>query len=168
MHGRHRYHANGWHPGSGSGWKIRRESLLLLGAQARGGVGHLDAESSCPLKNADTVTRADVVCNLSSEALVVHQQQVDLSDVVDNELLEAVGEQVTGLLVRTVTNLGHGGLALEATPDPVIDTLGLPPCLLHTMVAIRLVALELGGALLDDGDLDGHWGLSGEMECEQG
>lgn len=28
--------------------------------------------------------------------------------------------------------------------------------------------LELGGALLDDGDLDGHWGLSGGMECEQG
>lgn len=34
----------------------------------------------------------------------------------------------------------HGQLALEATPDPVINTLGFSPGLLHTMVAIRLVA----------------------------
>lgn len=60
------------------------------------------------------------------------------------------------LFVAAITNLGHGRLALEATPDPVIDTLGLPPCLLHTVVTVRLVTLEFGGALFDD--LDGHRG----------
>lgn len=38
------------------------------------------------------------------------------------------------------TYLGHCGLSLEATSDPVIDTLGLSPRLLHTMVTVRLMA----------------------------
>jgi hypothetical protein len=38
-----------------------------------------------------------------------------------------------------ITNLGHRRLALEATPDPVINTLGLPPCLLHAVVTVGLV-----------------------------
>ncbi len=32
--------------------------------------------------------------------------------------------------------LGHGELTLEATPDPVVDTLWLAPCLLDAVVAI--------------------------------
>ncbi len=39
-----------------------------------------------------------------------------------------------------MAHLGHGSLALEAAPDPVINTLGLSPCLLHAMVAVRLMA----------------------------
>ena len=96
---------------------------LLLGAQARGRVGDLDAESSCPgrtkimsdvfgkvmgagrkegnrdspFKDGDAVTRADVVCDLRRESLVVHQQEIQLPDVADQELLEAVGQEVTGL-----------------------------------------------------------------------
>jgi hypothetical protein len=65
------------------------------------------------------------------------------------------------------TNLGHGGLALEATADPVVDTLGLPPCLLYAVVPIRLVALEFVGALFDDGDLDGHRSLQDESETSR-
>ena len=43
--------------------------------------------------------------NLRSESLVVHQQKIQLPDVADQELLEAVGKKVTGLLVATITNL---------------------------------------------------------------
>ena len=78
--------------------------------------------------------------------------------------------------MRLETYLGHGKLTLEATPDPVIDTLGFPPCLLNTLVSVGLVAprtkvsalprdilqeldtLERLGALLDDRDAD-HGGL---------
>ncbi len=41
--------------------------------------------------------------------------------------------------VRT-TYLGHRKLALEAASHPVIDTLGFPPCLLHALIPVRLVA----------------------------
>jgi hypothetical protein len=44
------------------------------------------------------------------------------------------------LLFEIVAHLWHWCLALEATPDPVIDTLGFPPCLLDADIAVRLVA----------------------------
>jgi hypothetical protein len=37
------------------------------------------------------------VCNLSREAFVVHEKEVDFLDVADKELLEAVREKVAGL-----------------------------------------------------------------------
>ena len=76
----------------------------------------------------------------------------------------------------TITHLGHGQLTLEPTPHTVVNTLRLPPCLLHALVAVGLVAptryesrpdqtntralilLEVLGALLNDRDLD-HGGL---------
>lgn len=65
--------------------------------------------------------------NLGSVDTVVHHQQVQLGDVGNDELLESGGHQVTGQLVVTVTDLGHGNLALETTTDTVINTLGLSP-----------------------------------------
>ncbi len=44
------------------------------------------------------------------------------------------------LVFGIVAHLRHWCLALEATPDPVIDTLGFPPCLLDADIAVRLVA----------------------------
>lgn len=38
------------------------------------------------------------------------------------------------------TYLRHRELTLETTPDSVINTLGFPPCLLHSMVTVGLVA----------------------------
>lgn len=35
--------------------------------------------------------------DLCSEGLVVHQENVELADVVDDELLEAVGEEMASL-----------------------------------------------------------------------
>ena len=58
-----------------------------------------------PLKDLDTVAAADVVCNFGSEAFVVHQEKVNFPGVADQELLEAVGKKVTGLLVATIANL---------------------------------------------------------------
>lgn len=49
--------------------------------------------------------------------VVVHQQELELGKVVDEELLVAGREQVAGLFVGTVTDLGHGELALETTTN---------------------------------------------------
>ena len=51
------------------------------------------------------------------------------------------------------THLGHNGLASEASPDGIVDTLGLPPALTNALEAVTLVTLELRGALLDDRDV---------------
>lgn len=48
---------------------------------------------------------------------------------------------------------------------PVVNTLGLPPALLDTVVPVRLVPLEVLCALLDDGDVGGHFSCN--MSCGQ-
>ena len=68
--------------------------------------------------------------NLGAVFPVVHQEKVKVGDVVDDELEEAVGEQVPGLLVGPVADVGVGGKTLELAPEAAINTTGLPPRLL--------------------------------------
>lgn len=93
-------------------------------------VGQLHVQSLGTGNNLKTLTGADIVGNLGGEHLVLHHEHVELGSVVDGDLAEAIGHQVTGDGVGTVTDLGHGGLAGEATTDTVINTLGLAPALL--------------------------------------
>ena len=57
----------------------------------------------------------------------MHQQELNVLGVVDEESLVAGGHHVLGLLVGTVADGGHGDVALEASTDAVVDTLGLAP-----------------------------------------
>ena len=61
---------------------------------------------STPLENGDAVTAADVVCNFSSEALVVHKEKIQFPDVANQELLETVGEEVASLSKDTGKGFG--------------------------------------------------------------
>lgn len=63
----------------------------------------------------------------TKHSLVGHHQDLKLLDIVDQELLEARGQHVLGLLVATVTDVGHQHLTLEPPADPVVDTSGLTP-----------------------------------------
>lgn len=88
---------------------------------------------------------------LSGVGAVVHEQKLNVPGVVDEEGLVARGHHVLGLLVGTVSDLsitshisirvrlsvnifsvgesyrGHRKVALEASTDAVVDTLGLAP-----------------------------------------
>ena len=63
-----------------------------------------------PLKDLDTVAAADVVCNFGSEAFVVHQEKVNFPGVADQELLEAIREEMTGLSKTGVRSYVREGL----------------------------------------------------------
>lgn len=65
--------------------------------------------------------------DLSSVLAVVHEEDLELLDVVDAELVEAAGEEETGLLVVSVTAAGHGTVALKSATDSVINSSGLSP-----------------------------------------
>lgn len=75
--------------------------------------------------------------------LGVHEERLEVTLVVNEELLVTAREDVARLLVRAVTNLGHRELTLEPATNAVVNTLGLAPCLLDTVVTVRLVALLL-------------------------
>ena len=53
--------------------------------------------TNAPLENDDAVAGADVVCDLRGKGFVVHEEKVNLLDVLDDELLESVGEKMAGL-----------------------------------------------------------------------
>lgn len=93
--------------------------------------------------------------DLGSVNTVVHEEELDVTDVGDHEAAVAVGHEVTGLLVGTVTDLGHANGAAETTTHSRVDTLGLTPRLADTVVSVRVVALEGLGALLDNRDGSG-------------
>lgn len=57
-----------------------------------------NARQSSPL-------RFDGLNVLSGESLVVHQEELDVTDVADEESLVAGGHHVAGLLVGTVSDL---------------------------------------------------------------
>ena len=44
---------------------------------------------------------------LGSESLVVHEQKVDISGIVNNESFVTGGHQMSGFFVRTVSYLNH-------------------------------------------------------------
>ena len=54
-----------------------------------------------PRQYGDPVPTRDAVCDLRRELFVVHKQEVDLLDVVDNEFFEAVGQEMSSLSVPT-------------------------------------------------------------------
>lgn len=110
---------------------------LFLGSQASTGVDDLDVQLSGTFEDLDALLRRDVVSDLGSVGAVVHQEQFKFLDVLDGELQETVGQEVAGLLVRAVADLGHGGLAAETTAHGVIDTLGLSPGFLQCNVSVK-------------------------------
>ena len=62
----------------------------------------------------------------------MHHEEVKVGDVVNHELEETVGEEVAGLFVGPVADVGVGGKALELPAEAAIDTTGLPPRILRS------------------------------------
>lgn len=77
----------------------------------------LNTQNLSPSDDLDPRLAAHAVGNGSGVLARVHEQKLELGKVVDEELLVAGGEEVTGLLVGTVTNLGHRNLALEPSSN---------------------------------------------------
>jgi hypothetical protein len=76
----------------------------------------------------------------------VHEEELDVLGVVDEESLVAGGHHVAGLLVGTVTDGRHSHLSLEAATDSIVNSLRLAPRLTDTLETVRLVTVEAVGA----------------------
>lgn len=77
----------------------------------------LDTQNLSPSDDFDPLLAAHTVGDRSGVLARVHEQKLELGEVVNEELLVAGREEVTGLLVGTVTDLGHGNLALEPSSN---------------------------------------------------
>uniref|UniRef100_A0A2M4D122 Putative secreted protein n=1 Tax=Anopheles darlingi TaxID=43151 RepID=A0A2M4D122_ANODA len=133
----------------------RRRLLLLLllqflGPQATVRVRDLDGQLLGTLDDGLALLRRYGVGNLSAVHAVLHHQHLQLAHVVDDELLEAARQHMTGALVRAVSDVRHQVLSLEATTHSVVDTFRPTPCRGELIITIRLVADELLRPLLHD------------------
>ena len=82
--------------------------------------------------------------NSCSIGTVVHHEHLQFLDIVDNDGLESVWADISGLLVGSVTDARHRNGSLESTTNTSIDTLGLAPGRVSdTNELVRLVASEL-------------------------
>lgn len=90
---------------------------------------------------------------------------------MDEDLPEASGQHVSGVFGGSVTDVGHLVLALEPPPDPVVNTLGLPPAPLELVIAVALVPNEHLRALFHDlgtgGGSDGHGCCKSKLKLEK-
>ena len=108
--------------------------LVFLATQPSKPVGNDNVELRSSLHDSLPLLGGNVVGNLCAVSPVVHHQQLKISRVVNNELLESIGEIVTGLLVRSVTDIGHQSDTFELPPYSGINTLWPPPAFLNTVV----------------------------------
>jgi hypothetical protein len=92
---------------------LRSLAQLLTGYTSK--INSLDTKNLCSGKKFDPLLARDSVGENSSVLLVVHEQEFEVGSVVDEELLVARGDEVSGFLVGSVTDLGHGGLSLESS-----------------------------------------------------
>ena len=60
--------------------------------------------------------------DLSAEGSVVHEEDVEVLGVVNDEFLQAIGEEELGGVVRAVSDFGHLLVASESSPHAVVDT----------------------------------------------
>lgn len=145
---------------------IGSRCLCLLSTNASVGVGDLDTEGLGLLEDVNALLGGNIVGDLGGVDTVVHEEKLNVTNVGDHEAAVAVGHQVTGLLVGTVTDLGHANGAAETTTHSRVDTLGLTPRLADTVVSVRVVALEGLGALLDN--FDGGGSHLDDLKIESG
>lgn len=91
----------------------------------------LNAKLLRAVEDDSALPRRHAVSDLSNVGLLVHQKHINFIGGVHHYLVITAGKPVAGLLVSTITDLGSENGTLEATPHPTVNTLRLPPVLLH-------------------------------------
>merc|ERR1719369_1682578 len=125
-------------------------SFVLLGSEPGVGIGHANVELLGAFDDQLALLRRDGVGDLGSVHAILHQQNLQIRNVVHQEFLKSVGADVFGLLVASVTDVGHFILTLEAATHSVVDTLGFSPVGFDAEEVDGLMPDELLRPLLDD------------------
>ena len=99
----------------------------MFSADAGSGVGNSDVELKGTFADGLAVSDGDVVGDFGAVSAVVHHEQVEVIDVVNEEFDEAVGEEVLGLLGGTITDLDLFYLRFFPLADTRVNTSGLSP-----------------------------------------
>ena len=81
---------------------MRMESglgFLFFSSDFSTGVGDLDADLLGSLDDFSSLLGADVVGDFGTESSIIHEENVEIFNIVDEEFLETVGKMESSLLV---------------------------------------------------------------------
>ena len=101
--------------------------FVFFGAQARVLVHYQDVQLRRSLDDSFSLQRRDVVGNFRAVFSVVHQQEVQVLDVLDDKLQETIRQDVSGFLGCAVTDVRHVRQTFEFTSEARIDTFRSSP-----------------------------------------
>lgn len=122
--------------GEASGEVLRSDGLtqgkgnrlvLGMGTKARIAIGQIDTHLGCTLLDLFAAQRRNSAGNFSSVRLVVHQQHLQVLQVVNAELVLAIGEHETRTRITAVANLRGKRCTLVLPAHTVINTMGPAP-----------------------------------------
>ena len=89
--------------------------------------------------------------NFSTEGAIIHEEDIKILDISDDELFEFVWEVVLGSLVGPVADLGHFLIASESATHPVVDAMRPAPAGSHPPgIQVRLESSKLQRSLLNN------------------
>ena len=134
--------------------------LGFLSLELSVGVGDLDAKLFGTGDDLLAFLTRYVLGDLSAVLAVVHEQKLELGNVVNLELVESVRENVSRLFVASVTSVNHRDRSTESTTDSAINTSGSSPRLGHSHESVGLETLEFLLAFHDLLSLDNRNNLN--------
>ena len=108
-------------------YRVRSRLLGLLSLELGVSVDNLDAELLGALDNQSPLSGGHVMGDLRAVLSVVHEEKLELGNVVNLELVKSVRETVLGLFVAAIPYVDHGDTTAELTADAAIDTTGSAP-----------------------------------------
>merc|ERR1712048_761968 len=97
--------------------------FVLLRSEPGVGVGYADVKLLGAFEDQLALLGGDCVSDLSSVDTVLHQQNLQVRHVIDQEFLESVRANVFCCFSASITDVGHLVLTLEPTTDSVVNTL---------------------------------------------
>lgn len=97
----------------------------ILSANTGSCVENLDVHLGSTLDDLAALLQGNTSGDLGGKLVVVHEEKFEISNVVDDELKEVVGEHVASGLSGSVADAHQSAGASEATTHAVINTLRL-------------------------------------------
>merc|ERR1711924_176346 len=79
--------------------------LVLLCLQASSSIRHLHVKHLRTLQDSSTSLTRHTVCDLSSVSAIVHKEKLQVSNIVDEELLETTLQHVASFLVGALADV---------------------------------------------------------------
>src|SRR5690349_19740409 len=86
---------------------LRSLGFAFLCSESGVGIENLYVKLKGPLDDLLSLFCGDIVCDFSGVFAVVHEKQLEIFDVVDDELVESVGKQMSCFHIRSVADFGH-------------------------------------------------------------